>query len=127
MRFLSLKEIIYLHERMIRQFGGSAGIRDINGLLSAVSQPYSSFEGKDLYPAVVEKACALGYSIIMNHPFVDGNKRTGQASMEMMLLLNGYEINAGTDEQERIIMDVASGKIRLAGFTDLVRKHCVER
>lgn len=68
-----------------------------------------TFEGVDLYPTLVSKAAALGYSLIMNHPFVDGNKRVGHAAMEVMLVLNGWQLSATVDEQERIVLTVASG------------------
>jgi death on curing protein len=70
-----------------------------------------TFGGEDLYPSLLEKAAALGFSIIMNHPFVDGNKRTGHAAMETFLILNGMEINASVDEQERVVLAIASGEL----------------
>lgn len=76
---------------------------------------------------MVEKASALGFSIIKNHPFVDGNKRTGHAAMETFLVLNGYEIEATVDEQERIILQVAAGELGRDEFTDWLRSHVVEK
>ena len=70
-----------------------------------------TFGGKDLYPSLVEKAAALGYSLIQNHPFLDGNKRTGHAVMEVFLSLNDFEIQSSVDEQENIILQVASGEM----------------
>jgi death on curing protein len=70
-----------------------------------------TFGGNELYPAVVDKAVALGYSVIQNHPFVDGNKRTGHAAMEVFLVLNGFEIQSSVDEQESIILQVAAGEL----------------
>ena len=110
MRYLSLNEVIVLHHRMIQKFGGADGIRDIGGLESAIAQPRMTFGGEELYPTIVEKSVALGYSIVMNHPFVDGNKRVGHASMEIFLILNGYEITAPVNEQEEIFLRVASGE-----------------
>ena len=75
MRFLTLKELIELHQRLIERSGGSPGIRDLGLLESALAQPLMTFGGEDLYPTVVEKASALGFSLIKKHPFVDGNKR----------------------------------------------------
>ncbi|MFZ1396315.1 MAG: Fic family protein, partial [Candidatus Promineifilaceae bacterium] len=77
MRFLTLNELLTLHKRILAQSGGSAGIRAIGGLESALAQPRMTFDGQELYPTLAEKAAALGFSIIQNHPFVDGNKRTG--------------------------------------------------
>ena len=75
MRFLTLNEVLELHRRLIHLFGGSSGIRDSDALKSALAQPRMTFGGEELYPTIIEKAVALGFSIIKNHPFVDGNKR----------------------------------------------------
>jgi death on curing protein len=87
-------------------------VRDLAALESAVAQPYMTFGGRDLYPGVAEKASALAFSLVMNHPFVDGNKRAGHAAMEVFLVLNGYELSAATDEQERIVLGLAAGTVR---------------
>ena len=116
MVFIGLEEILLIHKRIFENSGGSIGIRDKNGLESAVNQPFVTFAGTDLYPTLVEKACALGFFLIANHPFVDGNKRIGQAAMETVFILNGFEIIADIDEQERIILDVAAGKVNREDF-----------
>ncbi len=74
MRYLTLNEVLQLHERILIQSGGSSGIRDVGGLESALAQPRMTFDGEELYPTIVEKAASMGFSIIQNHPFVDGNK-----------------------------------------------------
>lgn len=127
MRYLTLAEVISLHEQIINASGGSHGVHDLNGLDSAVSQPQMTFGGTDLYPTLGEKASALGFSLIMNHAFVDGNKRIGQAALELFLFLNGFEINATVDEQERIIMSVAASQTSKADFTDWVLDHMVPK
>jgi len=127
MRYLTLNEVVELHRRLIHQFGGSSGMRDMGALESAIAQPRMTFGGEDLYPTVIEKAVALGFSIVNNHPFVDGNKRAGHAAMEVFLVLNGYEISASADEQESIVLKVASGKLGRDEFTDWLRLHLVER
>jgi death-on-curing protein len=101
MRYLTVEEVLVLHSRLIATSGGSLGVRDANALDSAVAQPQMSFGGIDLYDTLASKASALGHSLICNHPFVDGNKRVGHATMEVMLFLNGYQIVATLDEQER--------------------------
>ena len=110
MRFLTVEEVLRLHESVVAQSGGSPGLRDRAILESAVAQPSASFGGEELYPTLFAKAAALGFSLIQNHPFVDGNKRIGHAAMEVFLLLNGYEIDADVDEQERVILGVAASK-----------------
>lgn len=126
MRFLTLEEVLELHDRIIRSSGGSTGVRELGMLESAVAQPRMTFEGKDLYPDLVAKAGALGFSLIANHPFVDGNKRVGHAPMETFLVLNGHEIDAPVDEQERMILAVASGEIARDGLLQWLREHTVK-
>lgn len=84
-----------------------------------------AFGGEELYPTIADKASALCFSIIRNHPFVDGNKRMGHALMETFLVLNDYEIKASVDEQERVILQVASGELGREGFTNWVHEHVV--
>lgn len=98
MRTPNLTEVLALHHLVVEQSGGSAGLRDRGILESAVAQPGMTFGGVDLYSALVEKAAALGFSLIKNHPFVDGNKRIGHAAMETHLVLNGHELDTSVDE-----------------------------
>jgi len=123
MRYLTVDEVLALHERIIETSGGRPGLRYSAGLESAVGQPQVTFEGVDLYPTLVRKAAALGYSLIMNHPFVDGNKRVGHASMEVMLVLNGWQLSATVDEQERIVLAVASGAMSRDELTGWLEAH----
>ena len=92
-----------------------------------MAQPEASFGGEDLYPDLASKAAALSHSLIQNHPFVDGNKRIGHAAMEVFLLLNGHEIAASVDDQEKIIIDVASGKVSRIELSEWISKHMVRR
>lgn len=122
-RFLGLHEVVELHRRIVETSGGSPLIRDLGLLDSALAQPKMTFAGQDLYPTIVEKAAALGYSLICNHPFVDGNKRIGHAAMESFLMLNGSEIDCHVDEQERIILAVAAGEMGREQFTEWLTRH----
>ena len=126
MRYLTLNEVLDLYYRVLEQSGGAVGIRDLGALESALAQPRMTFDEEELYPTVVEKAAALGYSLINNHPFVDGNKRIGHAAMEVFLILNGYEIEADVDEQEQIMLSVAAGQIKREGLQEWLRSHIVE-
>jgi death-on-curing protein len=108
-RYLSLAEVLKLHDVIISETGGSHGLRDLGLLESALGQPQQTFGGDDLYPTLVAKAAALGFSLINTHPFVDGNKRVGHAAIEAMLMLNGFELSAGIDESEAEVLAVASG------------------
>ena len=111
MRYLTLNEVIELHDEGIKLHGGSYGIGDKGKLESAVAQPQMTFDDQDLYPTLVEKAAALAFSLSQNHAFIDGNKRVAQAAMETFLDLNGYEIYAEVDEQEQIFLQMASGEL----------------
>lgn len=126
MRYLKVGEVLEICGRVVEQSGGSVGILDLGALESAVAQPRMTFNGEELYPTIVEKASALGFSLIQNHPFVDGNKRTGHAAMEAFLMYNGYEISASVDEQAEIVLGVASGKLDRQVFTDWLRDHITE-
>ena len=127
MRYLTIEEVLELHRLVITQSGGGSGVRDPNAQDSALAHPRMTFGGVNLYPTAVEKAAALGFSLVMNHPFVDGNKRIGHAAMETFLVLNGYEIVASTDEQERVMLDLAAGRLGRAEFTEWLRAHITER
>jgi len=122
-RYLSLEEILELHRLVLRQSGGLGGVRDLGGLESACAQPQMTFDGQDLYPCLLTKAAALGFSLIRNHPFVDGNKRIGHLAMEMFLVLNDHELDAGVDEQERIILGLAAGELSREEFAGWVRSR----
>jgi death on curing protein len=125
MRYLSLPEILELHDKIIEISGGARGIRDMRALESAINQPRITFDRTDLYPGIISKAAALCFFIVMNHPFVDGNKRVGHATMEVSLILNGFEIEASIDDQEKIILDLAAGDVDREGLTSWVNNHII--
>ncbi|HCS50606.1 type II toxin-antitoxin system death-on-curing family toxin [Rubinisphaera sp.] len=121
MRYLSLSEVLVLHRQVLEQSGGGSGIRDFGAIESAVAQPQLRFHGQDLYVSIEEKATALCYSLVGNHPFVDGNKRIGHAAMEAFLYLNGSEIKAGLEESERVILDLAAGILSRDSLLEWIR------
>ena len=123
MRYLALAEVIELHRRLLEATGGAPGIRDLGALESALAQPKLGLTGGDLYPTLPEKGAALCFSLVANHPFVDGNKRVGHAAMETFLVLNGSEIDADLDEQERIMLDLAAGRIDRGELASWLRQH----
>ena len=127
MQFLTLKQILILQQRVIERSGGATGIRDKNILESAVAQPYMSYDGRDLYPTLIEKVSALGFSLINNHPFLDGNKRIGHAAIEVTLLMNGFEIQADVNEQEGVILAIAAGEMTRESFLKWLQKHVIFR
>lgn len=123
MRYLTIEEVLKLHDRVIEQTGGSTGIRDRGALESAIAQPLMSFGGEELYPTLADKAAAFGFSLTMNHPFVDGNKRTAHAAMEVFLVLNGLEIHATVDDQESVMLALAAGTLNREMFTQWLNQH----
>jgi len=122
-RYLTLTSVLELYARVMARSGGLAGIRDLGALDSAMTQPRMNFGGQELHGSLVEKAAALGFSIICNHPFMDGNKRIGHAAMEVFLFLNMHEIDALDDEQEHVVLLVASGNMDREGFTRWLNDH----
>lgn len=127
MRYLTLDEVEELHALMLSRFGGAAGMRDANALDSAVAQPRMTFGGAELYPSLAEKAAALAFSLVRNHPFVDGNKRVGHAAMETFLVLNGHELSATTGDQEAFVLRLAAGQVSREELTDWIRLHLARR
>ncbi len=125
MRHLSVAEVLTLHRLIMEQAGKISILRDLGALESAVAQPRHSFGGADLYPTLAAKAGALGFSLIKNHPFLDGNKRVGHAAIMAFLRLNGQSLVASVDEAERIILGVASGEVSRQELVDWI-KTCAE-
>lgn len=123
MRYLTVSEVIELYRQVMETSGGTVGIISLESLESAVAQPRTTFGGKELYPTIIEKAAALGFSLVMDHAFVDGNKRIGHYAMETSLVINDYELDPTVDEQESIILQLASGKLSRDDFTDWIREH----
>lgn len=111
----------------MEQSGGAIGIRDFGGLESALAQPRATFDQIELYPSLLHKAAALGYALILNHPFVDGNKRIGHAAMESMLWVNGYEIAAEVSDQEQVILAIAEGQVSRADLVKWLEQHIRRR
>lgn len=125
MNLLDVFQVLALHERLIAESGGASGVRDFGALESALAQPEMTLGGEELCPTLIEKAGALAYSLCMNHPFVDGNKRVAHAAMEIFLVLNGLEINAPVDEQEKLFLDLASGKVSRKDLTEWLQRKTV--
>jgi death-on-curing protein len=122
-RYLTLSEVLTLHTEVLATSGGAAGVRDLGRVQAALAQPASTFDGVELYPTIVSKAATLGFSLIQGHPFVDGNKRIGHAAMEVFLILNGFEVAASVDEQERVVLQVASGRLSRDRFAEWLDQH----
>ena len=122
-RFLHLGEVLELQRQLIIASGGFPGLRDLGLLEAALSQSRQTFADEDLYPTVIDKAACLGFSLVTNHPFVDGNKRIDHAATEVMLMLNGHELRASVDAAEATILAVASGGLDRRAYTSWVEWH----
>ena len=123
MRYLTLVEVVELHLLIAKATGGASGIRDLATLESSIAQPKATFDTNDLYPSLTDKAAVLCFSIVQGHPFVDGNKRTGHAAMATFLFLNDAEIDASLDEQEKIMLALASGQMNRHEFAEWLNHH----
>ena len=117
MKKLTKEQILLLQQDLIEQTGGTAGLRDEGLLESALFTPFQSFDGNDMFPSLQQKAARLGFGLIQNHPFVDGNKRIGAHAMLVFLSLNGVELAYIQQELSDMILDVAAGK---QSFEDMV-------
>ncbi|GEP52734.1 death-on-curing protein [Flavobacterium noncentrifugens] len=109
---ISIKEVEIIHNILIDKFGGSKGIRDLGLLESALARPYATFDGNDLYPNAIEKAAAILESIIINHPFIDGNKRTAYTLMRLILLEFHFDISASQEEKYSFVISASTGEYR---------------
>lgn len=108
---LTEQQVLSVHEMMIKVTGGSSGVRDINLLQSALNAPFQAFEDKEIYPSLLSKAAAMCRSIISNHPFVDGNKRTGIHIMLIFLKVTGVQPDYTQDELIKLGLGIAASEL----------------
>jgi len=125
MKQISKEQIISMHRHLIAVSGGSDKIRDEGLLDSALNAPFQTFSGIKLYPSVLEKASRLGYGLIKNHPFADGNKRIGTHAMLVFLMLNGIEISYQDEELIQLVLGTASGTYDAGQILIWLRKHII--
>jgi len=109
--YLSIAQLLRIHARLTEVFGGPPGLRDRGGLEAAAARPQMTFGGEDLYRDLADKASPLMHSIVLNHPFVDGNKRVGAMAAELFLGLNGFDLIAADEELVEITMAVFRGEV----------------
>lgn len=121
--FLTVEQIIVIHNNQIEKYGGSHSIASLPLLESAVMRPQSNFGGSDLYPAVFDKAAVLMHSLILNHAFVDGNKRTGTVSAIIFLELNGYKLIVGNNDLIKAALFVGNKKWNISQISSWLKKH----
>ncbi|GHU50417.1 death-on-curing protein [Spirochaetia bacterium] len=118
MKRISIEQILEIQTRLIAQTGGINGVRDMNLLDSAIMSPFQTFGGQDLYPNLHSKAAHLGYQLINNHPFLDGNKRIGIHTMFLFLLINGEKISAADNEKITLGLSIAQNSMKPEGIIE---------
>lgn len=123
MKYLAAEQVLFIHARLIAETGGAHGVRDLGLLLAAIARPQATFDGQDLYPDVFSKAGALLESLIGNHAFVDGNKRTAITSAGLFLRMNGYGLTASNQELEDFTLQCAHGLVSLKQIMIWLKSH----
>jgi len=126
-KYLNPSQVLAIHYKMVKLFGGSHGLRDVGLLESAVFRPQASFDGKDLYLTIFDKAAALLQSLLKNHPFVDGNKRTALTSAGIFLKINGYNLINAHKEEVEFAVKVDNQNLTLKEISAWLEKHSKER
>jgi death on curing protein len=116
-----ISDILGLHDKSLKYYGGASGVRDMGLLESAIARPFQTFGGEDLYPDIFEKAAALGESLVINHPFVDGNKRTGMLAMATILLEHQVLINASENDLYNFIIQISTGEIKFEQIVEWLK------
>jgi len=120
---IELKTANYIHDILIDRYGGSKGIRDLGGLEAALSRPYATFDQQDLYPNAIDKASAIFESIIINHPFIDGNKRIAYVLMRLILLEYGFDIEASQMQKYEMTISASKGDFRFDDIKQWLSEH----
>ena len=123
MKYLTAEQVLFIHSRLIDETGGAHGIRDTGLLLSALERPKSGFGDTELYPDIFSKSAALMESLIKNHPFIDGNKRTAITSTAIFLQINGHNLKTSQKELERFTLKIAVKKVSLEDTAKWFREH----
>lgn len=120
---ITLQEVGNIHDSIIENFGGGKGIRDTGGLESAIHRPYQTFDGQELYPTPAAKAAAIFESVIINHPFVDGNKRTAYVLLRLTLRKNGVDISVRQNEAYDFVIQAAKGELSFDLIKNWIERH----
>lgn len=124
-QYLTAEQVLFLHSRLIAETGGGHGIRDLGMLLSALGRPQATFDEKELYPDLFSKAAALMDSLVRNHPFVDGNKRTAITAAALFLRINGFQLVVENNEMVQFTLACAQSHLSLDEITDWFRKYSI--
>jgi len=123
MIWITADDIILIQEQIIRRTGGLSGVRDLDGLEAAIAAPMQSFGGKDLYQTEIEKIARIGFGLVTNHAFVDGKKRIGAMTVQLLLKWNGYELRLNHGELADMFIAVAAGSAGEDELYDWIMQH----
>jgi len=123
---ITIQHVLTAHDKSINNFGGGEGIRDQGSLLAAIARPYATFDQQELYPTPAEKASAIFESLIINHPFIDGNKRTAFILLKLVLNIYGYDVIAFEDEKYQMTIAASSGEIRFDEIKSWIEERLVK-
>ena len=123
---INIEIVKFFHTILIEEFGGSNGIRDLNALKAAIQRPYATFDGKDLYPTIIDKAAALVEILVKNHAFIDGNKRIGYVMLRFFLMESGYDLSASQTEKYKFIIEISKGNLDFEGIKKWIVNHAQE-
>ncbi|HVZ58718.1 MAG TPA: type II toxin-antitoxin system death-on-curing family toxin [Patescibacteria group bacterium] len=123
MKYLTTAQVLAVHDQMVKRFGGSLDVRDLGLIESAVNRPQSTFDNEDLYPDIFLKAASLMHSLLKNHAFVDGKKRTAYSSCGVFFKINGYQLNNMHQENLEFTMNIENNSISLEEIASWLRKH----
>jgi len=121
--YISLDIVLAIHDDMVEKYGGNSGIRDLGLIQSAIARPQSSFQGEELYANIFDKAAALFHSIILNHAFIDGNKRTAMVSVARFLSINEYTFDVNDKEFVNFPLQVESNHLSIEKISEWLKTH----
>ena len=125
-QYLTVARVLFIHDQMVKRFGGSFGMRDLGLVESAVARPQSSFGGQDLYEDIFDKAASLLQSLLKNHPFLDGNKRTALTSAGTFLKLNGWKLKNTHDEEVEFAVAVDNQHLPIEQISKWLKMHSIK-
>lgn len=123
MRYLTVQEVLFIHFQVIERFGGMHGLLKLPELESAVARPQATMDGDDLYASVLKKAAVLLHSLVLNHPFQDGNKRTAYTAVGLFLRSSGMELRGSRTDTENLVVDVAAKHLSVETILDWLTSH----